>query len=105
MAKEVRAGYVYDPATDTMTDTNTGVVFTANDTGNFESPDGEVLQPGWRVGIGRFENYTSLFTNPTIRNSFFPITLWTFFFAFMTVFTTFALGLLLAIIMNDRAVR
>ena len=104
VAKEVRAGYVFDPAADTMTDTNTGVVYTANDTGNFESPDGEVLQPGWRVWIGT-ENYVSLFTNPTIRDRFFPITVWTFFFAFMTVLTTFAMGLLLAIIMNDRRMK
>lgn len=104
VAKEVRAGYVYDSAADTMTDTNSGVVYTANETGNFESPDGQILQPGWRVAIG-FENYTSLFTNPTIRDRFLPITLWTFFFSFMTVFTTFALGLLLAVIMNDRRMR
>jgi arabinogalactan oligomer/maltooligosaccharide transport system permease protein len=104
VAKEVRAGYVYDPETDTLTDTNTGVVYTPNDTGNFESPDGEILQPGWRVGVG-FANYKDLFTNPTIRDRFFPITVWTFFFAFMTVFTTFSLGLLLAIIMNDRRMR
>jgi arabinogalactan oligomer/maltooligosaccharide transport system permease protein len=95
---------VYDPETDTMTDTNTGVVYTANATGNFESPDGEVLQPGWRVWIGT-ENYTELFTNPTIRDRFFPITIWTFVFAFLTVLTTFALGLTLAVIMNDRRMR
>jgi arabinogalactan oligomer/maltooligosaccharide transport system permease protein len=104
VAKEVAAGFVYDEETDTMTDTTTGVVYTPNETGNFESPDGEILQPGWRVGVG-FENYTSLFTNETIRNRFFPITVWTFFFAFMTVLTTFALGLLLAVIMNDRRMR
>ena len=103
MAQEVRAGYVYDPAAGTMTDTNTGVVYTPNATGNFEAPDGAILQPGWRVGIG-FENYTSLFTNPTIRNRFIPITVWTFFFAFMTVLT-FALGLLFAVIMNDRRMK
>ena len=104
VAKEVRAGFVYDPATDTLKDTNTGVVYTPNDTGNFQAPDGTILQPGWRVWIGG-ENYTSLFTNPTIRNRFIPITLWTFFFAFMTVLTTFALGLLLAVIMNDRRMK
>ncbi len=104
VAKEVRASLVYDPETDTMTDTNTGVVFTPNETGNFQAPDGQTLEPGWRVWIG-FENYTELFTNPTIRDRFFPITVWTFFFAFMTVLTTFALGLLLAVIMNDRRMR
>ena len=104
VAKEVRAGYVFDPDADTLTDTNSAVVYTPNETGNFESPDGNILQPGWRVGVG-FENYTSLFNNPTIRDRFIPITVWTFFFAFMTVFTTFALGLLLAVIMNDRRMR
>ncbi len=104
VAKEVRAGNVYDPDTDTMTDTNTGVVYTPNATGNFESPDGQLLQPGWRVWIG-WANYKDLFTNPTIRDRFFPITVWTFVFAFLTVITTFALGLLLAVIMNDRRMR
>ena len=105
VAKEVRASLVYDPAADTMTDTTTGVVYTANpDIGNFQAPDGSVLQPGWRVWIG-FENYTELFTNPTIRDRFFPITVWTFVFAFLTVLTTFSLGLLLAVVMNDRRMR
>jgi len=73
VAKEVRASLVYDEGTDTMTDTTTGVVYTANpDIGNFQAPDGSVLQPGWRVWIG-FENYNELFTNPTIRDRFFPI--------------------------------
>ena len=104
VAKEVRARYVYDSDTDTMTDTDTGVVFTPNQYGNFQSPDGEILQPGWRVSIG-LENYTSLFSNPTIRDRFIPITLWTFFFAFMTVLTTFSLGLLLAVVMTDRRMK
>jgi arabinogalactan oligomer/maltooligosaccharide transport system permease protein len=105
VAKEVRASLVYDEETDTMTDTTTGVVYTANpDIGNFQAPDGSVLQPGWRVWIG-FENYNELFTNPTIRDRFFPITVWTFVFAFLTVLTTFSLGLLLAVVMNDRRMR
>ncbi len=104
VAKEVRATLVYDPDTDAMTDTTTGVVYTANDTGNFQAPDGQILEPGWRVWIGP-ENYKELFTNPTIRDRFFPITIWTFFFAFMTVLTTFALGLTLAVVMNDRRMR
>jgi arabinogalactan oligomer/maltooligosaccharide transport system permease protein len=50
-------------------------------------------------------NYSSLLTDPTIRNNFFPIMIWTFAFAFLTVFTTFALGLLLAIVMSDRRMK
>jgi arabinogalactan oligomer/maltooligosaccharide transport system permease protein len=104
VAKEFRAGFAYDEEADTLTDTNTGVVYTPNEYGNFVAEDGTVLQPGWRVWIGG-ENYASLLTDETIRNRFFPITVWTFFFAFMTVLTTFSLGLLLALVMNDRRMK
>jgi arabinogalactan oligomer/maltooligosaccharide transport system permease protein len=103
-AKEYKSGFVYDETTDTMTDTNTGVVYSPVDSGNFASPDGKKLEPGWIVGVG-LANYSSLLTDPTIRNNFFPIMIWTFAFAFLTVFTTFALGLLLAIVMNDRRMK
>jgi arabinogalactan oligomer/maltooligosaccharide transport system permease protein len=104
IGKEYKSNYVYDEAADTMTDTSTGVVYTPNEEGNFQSPDGEILQPGWRVTVG-LQNYTSLVTDPSVRNRFLPISVWTFFFAGMTVLTTFALGLLLAIVMNDRRMR
>ena len=104
-AKEYKSGFVYDEATDTMTDTNTGVVYAANGTtGNFTAPDGTTLDPGWIVGVG-LKNYSSLLTDPTIRNNFLPIMAWTFAFAFLTVFSTFALGLLLAIVMQDRRMK
>jgi arabinogalactan oligomer / maltooligosaccharide transport system permease protein len=103
-AKEYKSGFVYDETTDTMTDTNTGTVYTPNDFGSFESADGKELLPGWRVWIG-LDNYKSLFTDETIRSRFIPIMAWTFGFAFLTVFTTFALGLLLAIVMNDRRMK
>jgi arabinogalactan oligomer/maltooligosaccharide transport system permease protein len=103
-AKEFKSGFVYDETADTMTDTNTGVVYTPNEDGNFASPDGKILQPGWIVGVG-FANYASLITDPTIRDNFLPIMVWTFAFAFLTVFTTFALGLLLAIVMSDRRMK
>jgi arabinogalactan oligomer/maltooligosaccharide transport system permease protein len=103
-AKEYKSGFVYDETADTMTDTNTGVVYTPNETGNFASPEGETLDPGWIVGVG-FKNYSSLITDPTIRNNFLPIMAWTFAFAFLTVFMTFSLGLLLAIVMSDRRMR
>jgi arabinogalactan oligomer/maltooligosaccharide transport system permease protein len=103
-AKEFKSGFVYDEAADTMTDTNTGVVYSPVESGNFASPDGKILEPGWIVGVG-FANYTSLLTDPSIRDNFLPIMLWTFAFAFLTVFTTFSLGLLLAIVMSDRRMK
>lgn len=103
-AREVKSGMVYDPATDTMTDTRNNVVYKPDDRGNFVSDAGRRLNPGWRVFVGP-ENYKRLLSDPTIRNNFLPITAWTFFFALVSVLSTFALGLLLAIIMQDRRMK
>lgn len=104
VAREVQSDLVYDETTDTMTRTTDGTVFTPDDEGTFVSDGGEVLLPGWVVNIG-FDNYKSLFTDPTIRKNFVPITLWTFFFAFFSVLTTFVVGLTLAFIMNDKRMK
>ena len=73
--------------------------------GNFinEATD-ERLQPGWRVNVG-FANYTKLLTDETLRSRFLPITAWTFFFAIVTTFLNFSLGLILALVLNDRRMR
>ncbi|MGV1003885.1 MAG: ABC transporter permease subunit [Candidatus Nanopelagicales bacterium] len=104
-AREVKSGMVYDPETDTMTDTrNNNTVYTPDERGNFASDAGRRLNPGWRVFVGG-ENYTRLLTDSTIRNNFLPITAWTFAFALLSVLTTFALGLTLAIVMQDRRMK
>ena len=64
----------------------------------------ERLQPGWRVNVG-FANYTKLVTDETLRSRFLPITAWTFFFAIVTTFLNFPLGLILAMVLNDRRMR
>ncbi|XBH23186.1 ABC transporter permease subunit [Jonesiaceae bacterium BS-20] len=94
----------YDASADTMTNKETGVVYTPNDRGNFVSDQGEKLTPGWRVLVG-FENFTSMFTDKAVSGPFFQIAVWTFAFAFLSVATTFALGLALALIFNDPRVR
>lgn len=94
----------YDAATDTMTNTETGVVYTPNDRGSFVSDQGEKLTPGWRVLVG-FENFTLMFTDKTVSGPFLQIAIWTFAFAFLSVVTTFALGLGLALVFNDPRVR
>jgi arabinogalactan oligomer/maltooligosaccharide transport system permease protein len=95
---------VYDAATDTFTDTATGETFTPAQTGNFVSEDGDRLTPGWRVGVG-FDNFTKVFNDPRLTGPFLQITVWTFVFAALSVATTFALGLFLAIVFNDPRVR
>jgi arabinogalactan oligomer / maltooligosaccharide transport system permease protein len=104
VAREVQSDLVYDEAADTMTRTTDGTVFTPNDDGSFASESGEILLPGWVVTIGT-DNFTALFTDPTIRKNFIPIMVWTFFFAFFSVLTTFVVGLTLAIIMNDKRMK
>jgi arabinogalactan oligomer / maltooligosaccharide transport system permease protein len=90
----------WDPAADTMTDTTTGTVYSDIGTGAFTAEDGSELLPGWQVNVG-LDNYVKAFTEPSIRGPFIYVLIWTFVFAILSVATTFALGLFLAIVFND----
>ena len=104
-AGQAQPGFKYDEAQDAMVNTTTGEVYPAdNNIGNFVSAKGEKLNPGWKVGVG-FKNYTKLFTDPTVRERFLPILLWTFAFAILTTVLNFGLGLILAMVMNERRMR
>jgi len=79
----------------------TGEIYTDNGRGNFAiagSPD-QYLEPGWRAPIW-FENYTKLFTEERLRGPLISVFIWTITFAGLSVLTTFALGLLLALALN-----
>ncbi len=89
----------YDENSDTLTNTETGQVFTPNARGNFESADGEIITPGWKVGVG-WENFTTIFTGGKLTGEFFGVLTWTVVFALGSVLTTFALGLALAMLFN-----
>ena len=99
-----RSTLVYDPVAETITNTETGQVFADEGNGSFESADGEELRPGWRIDVG-FANFVRAFTEDSIRGPFFSVLVWTFVFAFMSMFLTFALGLFLAIVFNDARMR
>ena len=62
------------------------------------------LAQGWKVNVG-FDNFTRVLTNDTIRESFLRIVVWNFAFAIGTVVITFALGLLVAIALNNPLLR
>ncbi|GHD51043.1 ABC transporter permease subunit [Mycetocola manganoxydans] len=94
----------FDEAADTMTNTETGVVYADTGNGAFTSADGEELLPGWSVVVGA-DNYTKAFTDESIRGPLLSVTLWTFAFALLSVATTFVLGLFLAIVFNDMRMR
>jgi maltose/maltodextrin transport system permease protein len=67
--------------------------------GVFVTEAGEDVPPGWRVNIG-LANFTRIFTLDGIRGPMLSIFVWTVAFALISVAGTFALGLLLAVILQ-----
>jgi len=93
----------YDKKADTFTDVTTGALYTDDGKGNYRNGTKakDFLEPGWRQGVW-FENFTSLFSDPRIREPLVKVFLWTIAFAFLTVITQFALGLLVAVAMDKK---
>ena len=94
----------YDEAAKTMTNSTTGVVYSDTGVGAFTAADGEELLPGWKIEVG-FDNFARAFGDESIRGPLVTVTAWTFAFAFLSVATTFLLGLFLAVVFNDRRMR
>ncbi|MFN2485336.1 MAG: ABC transporter permease subunit [Acidimicrobiia bacterium] len=59
---------------------------------------------GWRALIG-FDNYADIFTNRRIQEPFLRVFAWNIVFAFSSVILTFAMGLMLAIALQDESMR
>ena len=85
----------YDKNAGTMTDKK-GTVYRENGRGNFVSVSGKALEPDWKVTVG-FSNFKKALTDHDVRRPFLRVTAWTFAFAVLSVLTTFALGLALAL--------
>lgn len=100
-AQEARI--VYDPERDVMVNQETGVEYVPLE-GTFTAESGETITPGWRVPIG-LDNYTRIFTSPQISGPFLRVFIWTLAFAVLSVATTFALGMLLAMALNKPGLR
>ncbi len=99
VAAQAMPKYVYDAGKDAMTDQETGTVYT-NVKGVFTNEKGETLIPGFPVPVG-IENFTRLFTSPALRGPVATIFGWTVAFALISVLSTFVLGLLLALVLNE----
>lgn len=119
-ARPLGQRFVYDAEEDTFTDQETGTVYFANDVEGFFEPrgSGDLLAPGYRVGVGP-DNFSRIFTDNTdddvladpdlnffqkatraFQGPLIEIFIWTVMFAFFSVFSTFVLGLFVAIILN-----
>ena len=99
-----KSTFVYDAAAGTMTDTTTSTVYTASDHGQFVAADGKALATGWRVMVG-VENFTKAFTDQQYSGPFLRVLVWNLAFALISVLSTFLLGLLLAIVLNEERLR
>jgi arabinogalactan oligomer / maltooligosaccharide transport system permease protein len=103
-AVELYSPLEYSPVDDTITNTETGVVYTVQRSGDrnyFADENGNrVSSQSWGEYIG-FDNYKRIFTDPKISSDFLGIAAWTLVFATLSVGTTFLLGLLLASVLNE----
>ena len=95
--------FTYDADTGVLTDNESGVTYRQEE-GRFTSESGETLQPGWRTFVG-FSNFIRIFTSEAIRGPFFRVFVWNIVFAVLSVVTSFAVGLGLALALNHPSMR
>ncbi|MEE1649370.1 ABC transporter permease subunit [Brachybacterium sp. J144] len=98
----------YDEASDTITDTATGEVYTVGTVGTeqaFVDADGkQAFSQGWLQGVG-MSNYERLFSNGKIAGQFGAAFVWTLVFAAGSVALTFVVGFALALVLNDERLK
>ncbi len=88
-----------------LTQQATGSTYRPNqETGFFENPQGERIQPGFKVGVG-WANYSRMLFDADVRGPFVSIFVWTVVFAGLTVLFSTALGMTLAVVLNWEALR
>ncbi len=95
--------YRYNPGKDILVDRKTGKIYRPVE-GKFVADDGAGIDPGWVTFVG-LRNYIRFFFDPRYHKAFGRVFLWTVEFAVLTVGLSFALGLALAILLNDRKLR
>ncbi len=121
-ARALQPRFIYDSAKDSFTDRLDGKVYFADDTIGFfvnvadyeaalaADPNTRISSfylatptfaqgAGYRVLVGA-NNFTRFFTSPAIRGPLLQIFTWTVTFALVSVFSTFALGLLIALLLQ-----
>ncbi|CAG0996874.1 MAG: maltose ABC transporter permease MalF [Anaerolineae bacterium] len=103
VSKQLAPRFAYSAENDTITDIQTGEEY-RNEKGYFVFGDGDTqkrLSPGFAALIG-MDKIVRVITDERIRDPFFRVFIWTIVFATGTVFTTFALGLIFALVLNAK---
>lgn len=103
-ANLVKSFFTYDEATDTLTNMETGATYTDGGKGAFVDANGQEISPGWRVFVG-FENYGNIFVGDDLAGPFVKALIWSFVFSIVSVLSTFAFGLFLALVFADQRIR
>ena len=93
--------YVYHLEQDAIFDNENEELFIANsETGQFENDAGETLITGFIASVG-FDNYIRFLTSPAISGPLLRIFAWTIGFALLSVISTFVVGLLFALLLQN----
>jgi len=100
---EVLPLFGYDESTGVLTNNQTGTTYEAIE-GTFTAEDGSVVDPGYRVSVGA-RNYTDILADEGIRKDFFRVFTWTILWSLFSVLFSFALGLGVAMLLNDPYIR
>ncbi|WP_119393307.1 maltose ABC transporter permease MalF [Salinibius halmophilus] len=92
---------VYEQVDDnTLRNRSTGELLIANhETGFYEFESGEQIAPGWKVHVG-WANFARVLGSESIRAPMVTIFIWTMTFAFLSMLFTFAVGLVLAMVLQ-----
>ena len=91
--------YIYDESKDVMVDQLTGVEYSPIK-GTYTSASGDKLTPGYMAFIG-LDHYKYFLGTPGFREPLVEILIWNLAFTFFSVFISFAIGLITAIMFED----
>lgn len=101
-ARQALPKYTYDNNRDVLIDNETGKAYRPV-RGAFVDDEGTPLpnEPGFTTFVG-LDNFRRVFSDPQIQVPFLKVFIWTLTFATLTVLLTFSVGLLLALVLNDK---
>ncbi len=101
--------YVWNEELNGLEDRQTGLFYAADDSiGSFVANKGtgeqQTLDPGYQVNVG-MDNFRRFIESPALRGPLVSVFTWTILFAALSVLTTFSVGLMMALVLNDPLIR